>query len=800
MGALIQDLRYGLRMLARNPGFTAVAVLSLALGIGANTAIFSVVNAALLRPLPFKDPERLVVVWENNRKKGWDRHRVEGNRLLGWEKQNRVFNEMAASSTFDLNLSGTGEPERVRVAEVTSNFFSVHGAQPVMGRTFLPTEAPQMGERVVILSYGLWERQFGSDPNILGRALTLDGERATVVGVMPAWFPGEEQAWLPLRLKTSTDYLVAHGLFVLARLKPGVTLGQAQADMTNIARHLEQQFPDTDTDWGVTVRSLHDEMVREVRPAFLLLCGAVALVLLIACANVANLLLARALARKKELAIRAALGAGQARLIQQLLVESLLIALLSGALGCLLSIWGTAFLVALDPGNVARFGGVHLDVKVLGFTVIASLLAGVMFGSPPAAYASTPDLNESLKEGGTRLSGSVSGAKMRRLLVVCEVILTVAVVVGAGLLTRSFLRVLNVKLGLNSTNVLTMRFSLPWSRYGRSHERVAFYHQLLERVETLPGVRSAAMVSDLPLSGRDQTFRFVIEGRMPALFAEHLTTEIRWVSANYFSVMGIPLKTGRSFTEKDNGLAAGVVIINESMARQFWPTEDPVNKRISIDWESGRWLSIAGVVGDVKEFGLEAEPKPELYVPYSQGPSPWMSLAVRTSSDPMSMLPAVKSQIRGLDKDLPPFDIKTMDQRLADSLSRRRFSMILLGLFAATALTLAAVGIYGVISDGVTQRTHEIGVRMALGAQRHDVLWMVLQETIVLVLVGMAIGLPCALVASRLVSSMLFGVKPDDPVTIVLATSVIFVVGLFAAYLPARRATKVDPMTALRYE
>jgi putative ABC transport system permease protein len=570
--------------------------------------------------------------------------------------------------------------------------------------------------------------------------------------------------------------------------------------MSNIARRLEEQSPDVNTGWGVTVRALREEMVRDVRPALLLLWCAVVLVLLIACANVANLLLARTPARKKEMAVRAAFGASQGRLIQQLLVESLFIALLGGALGCLLSVWGIDLLVSLAPGNLPRVGEIHLDGRILLFTLAASLLTGTLFGLPAAAYTSTPNLDESLKEGSTRLSGNASGGKLRSLLVVCEVALTVVVVIGAGLLTRSFLRLLNVNLGFRPANILTMRFSPPRSRYGGDRERIALYHQLLERVEALPGVRSAALVSDLPLSGRDQTFRFVIEGHMPAIFAEHLTTEIRWVSANYFSVMEIPLKTGRTFTEQDNSLALGVVIINESMARRFWPGESPLGKRISIDWENGRWLSIVGIVGDVKEFGLDAETKPEMCMPYSQAASPWMSLAVRTSSDPMSMLPALQGQIHSLDKDLPPFDIKTMEQWLEDSLASRRFSMVLLGLFAALALILAAVGIYGVVSYAVAQRTHEIGVRMALGATRRSVLVMVIRNGLVLTAMGVALGLAGASALTRLLARLLYDVKPTDPMTFGAVALLLVGVTLLACYIPARRATKVDPMVALRYE
>lgn len=799
MSTLLQDLRYGFRILAKNPGFTAVAVLTLALGIGANTAIFSVVNAVLFRPLPFKDPDRLVVVWENNRRKGWERHPVEGNRFCEWVRQNRVFEGMAARSSFDLNFSGNGEAERIRVAAVSSNYFSIYGVQPALGRTFLPSEDWQGGGRVVVLSQGFWERRFGADTNILGRAITLDGESCTIVGVMPARFLSEEQAWIPRRFMTTRDYSFAHRLFVLARLKPGVTVAQAQADMTNIARRLERQAPDENTGWEVTVRALRDEMVRDIRPALLMLWCAVLLVLLIACANVANLLLARAPARQKEMAIRAALGASQGRLIQESLVESLFVALLGGALGCLLALWGMDLLVSLAPGNLPRVGEIQLDGRILLFTLAASLLTGTLFGLPAAAYASTPNLDESLKEGSTRLGGSTGGGKLRRLLVVCEVALTVVVVIGAGLLTRSFLRLLNVNLGFRPANILTMRFSPPVPAYGWSG-RGKLYDQVLQRIEALPGVESAAMVSDLPLSGREQIFRFVSEGSMPVSSADYPTAEIRFVSPNYFRVMGIPVKAGRPFAEQDTGPGSGVVIINETMSRRFWPGESPLGRRISYEWDKGRWLTIVGVVGDVKEFGLEAETRPEMCVPFLQEAPPWMSLAVRTSSDPMSLLPAVQAQISAVFKDVPAFDVRTMEQRLADSLASRRFSMVLLGLFAALALILAVVGIYGVVSYAVTQRTHEIGVRMALGASRGSVLVMVIRNGLVLTALGVTLGLAGASALTRLLASLLYDVKPTDPLTFGAVALLLVGVALLATYLPARRATKVDPMVALRYE
>lgn len=794
---LWQDLRYVLRMLARNRGFATVAALTMALGIGANTAIFSVVNAVLFRPLPFKDPGRLVVVWENNRRKGLDRRPVEGDRFLEWVRQNHVFEGMAAIDSFDLNLSGNGEPERIRVAEVTCNYFSVLGVQPTLGRTFFPEEDWQSGAQVIVVSHGLWERRFGGDPNVLGRVVKLNEEERTIVGVMPAGFLSAEQAWVPRRLMSDRDYMLAHGLFVIARLRRNLSVAQAQAEMSAIARRLERQSPDANAGWGVTVRALRNEMVRDIRPALLMLWCAVGMVLLIACVNVANLLLARGPTREKEMAIRSAVGARQWRLIQQLLVEGLFLALLGGALGCLLSVWGIGWLVSLAPPNIPRLAGVHIDSAILLFTLVISLMTGMLFALPPAAYASTPNLNESLKES-TRLAETSGRGRLRHLLIVSEVALTVMVVIGAGLLTRSFLRLLRVELGLNPTNLLTMRFQVA-SRTYTGMNRAGLYLELLRRVEGLPGVDSAAMVSDLPLSGRGQTFRFVIEGHMPALLAEYPTAEIRFVSANYFRVMGIPFKAGHSFPQQDSSSGEGVVIINETMAQRFWPGESPLGRRISYEWDKGRWLTVIGIVGDVKEFGLEAGARPEMCVPFFQEAPPWMSLALRTSIEPLSLLPAVQTQVNAVFKDVPAFDARTMEQRLADSLANRRFSMVLLSLFAALALFLASVGIYGVVSYAVAQRTHEIGVRMALGASRRSVLLMIIRNGLTLVATGVVLGLAGASALTRLLASLLYDVKPIDPVTFGIVSLLLVGVAFIACYVPARRATKVDPMVALRY-
>jgi predicted permease len=811
METLLQDLRYGFRMLAKKPGFTAVAVLALALGIGANTAIFSVVNTVLLKPLPFKDPDRLVMVWEENAKLGFPKDTPAPANFIDWRDQNQTFEGMVAIASATFNLTGVGEPQKIEGQRVSANFFSLLGVEPALGRAFISEEDRPEGNPVVIMSNGLWKRRFGSDPNIIGQSLTLNGQPCEVIGVLPASFQlsgfqfsgRDHELWVPMAFSSrEAGSRGSHYLSVIGRLKPGVSIQQAQADMTAIAARLEQQYPATNTSVGASVFSLREEIVSDIRPALLILLGAVGFVLLIACANVANLLLARAAARQKEIALRTALGAGRARLIRQFLTESVALAALGGAGGLLLGVLGIKLLATLVPPNLEQAKEINLDAKVLGFTLLVSLLTGVIFGLAPALQASKVNLNESLKEGGKGSPGGVRSG-VRNLLVVSEVALALVLLVGAGLLINSFARLSKVDMGFTPDHLLTMRVVLPQSKYPDQAKRTAFYDQLLQRVEALPGVQSAAVISWLPLTFEGDSNGISIEGRPEPSPDQQPIVVTRVISPGYFRTMGIALLGGRLFTEYDRQGSSRVIIINQSMAERYWPGEDPIGKRIkmgSFDTDSP-WLSVAGVVKDVRQFQINAEAKPQIYLPYAQyGASRPRDLVIRTAGDPLGLAAAVRGEVWAVDKDQPVSNIQTMEQILSDSLTRERFNMLLLAIFAGVALALAAVGIYGVMSYSVTQRTHEIGVRMALGADSGHVLRLVVGQGLKLVSAGVAIGLAFAFALTRLMESLLFGVSATDPVTFVLISVTLVAVAALASYIPARRATKVDPMVALRYQ
>ncbi|MDA2936770.1 ABC transporter permease [Acidobacteria bacterium AH-259-A15] len=804
MSALLQDLRYGVRMLTKNPGFTVVAVLTLALGIGANTAIFSVVNGVLLHPLPYPDSDRLVMLWETYVQKGWFQGSASLPNFTDWRERNQTFEEMAAFRTTGANLSGEDQPDRVTVADVTHRFFSILGVETALGRTFLPEEDQPGRAKVVVLSHGLWERRFGADPNTLGQKLMLNGEAATVVGVMPAAFdfPEDIDLWAPLALDSTQRGRRSQFLRVIARLKPALTLEQAQAQMDIIARQLGKEYPRTNRDWGINVLSLYDHTVGTMRPALLILLGAVGFVLLIACANVANLFLARATGREKEMAIRAALGAGRKRIIRQLLTESGVLAVLAGSLGVLLAFWGIDLLLALSPDNLPRMDEVGVDGRVLGFTLIVSLAAGVLFGLAPGLQASKTDLNVSLKEGG-RTSDNSGGQHLRGLLMVSEVALGLVLLIGAGLLIKSFYRLQQVDPGFNPKNLLTLRFSLPRVNYPEEHQIVGFYRQLLERVETLSQVESTGAVHVVPLRGENQSIAIAEEGQ-PYLTSEgkFITGNYRRVSPNYHRTMEIPLIRGRLFTQQDNAHSSGVVIINETMARRYWPDDDPLGRRFRIATGDEILRTIVGVVGDVKHFGLNNETRPEMYVPHSQDSKYALSMAlmVRTTRSPESVVAEVRHELQTLDSQLPIYNAESMEKIIFRSVGLHRFTMILVAVFAGAAFLLAAIGIYGVISYSVSQRSHEFGVRMALGAQRTDILKLMLKHGMRLALVGATVGLAGALALTRVMTSLLYEVSPADPTIFSLVASLIILVALLACYFPARRATKVDPMTALRYE
>ena len=804
MTQFFQDLRYGFRMLANSPGFTAVAVLTLALGIGANSAIFTLVNAYLLRPLPVAEPGRLVLVSEIQAAKGFVGS-VSFPTYLDWREQNQVFEELAAVRGEDFNLTGTDEPERLYGARVSAGFFRTLGVRPILGRGFLPEEDKPGGARVVVLSRGFWQRRSGARPDILGQALTLDGERFTVVGVAPSGFRISRTApyelWVPLALEPNRAGRGTHFLLVIARLKPGISIERAQADLSAISSRLARQYPEN-FGWGAVVENLHARLMREARPALLVLLAAVGLVLLIACANLANLLVARGAARQKEIAIRTALGAGRLRVVRQMLTESLLLALLGGGLGLLLALWGVNLLNAIIPAGIQPLQAARADATVLGFTLLVSLATGVLFGLAPALNVSKPDLAQTLKEGGRSSSAAGRHGRLRDSLVVSEVALAMVLLVGAGLLIKSFMRLQQVDPGFRSESVLTIELSLPQARYSKPQQRATFYEQLLERIAGLPGVRAAGACTQLSLSGGETIWGLTIEGRPEPGPGEILQSGHRSVSPDYFRAMSIPLRRGRYFTAQDREGAPGVVIINETMANRFWPSQDPIGKRIRLG--AGRsgapWIPIAGVVADVKYSGLDRQPGPEMFLPHLQNPAPRMAIVVRAAAEPASLATALRSAVTALDRDQPVANIRTLEKIVSDSVAPRRLTMLLLGIFAALALVLAGVGLCGVISYSVTQRTHELGVRMALGAQPSEVLRLVIGHGMILTMIGVAIGLAGAFALTGFLSSLLFGVTARDPATFLAVALALASVALAACYIPARRATRVDPMVALRYE
>jgi putative ABC transport system permease protein len=811
MATLLNEIRHGIRSLLKHPGFTAIAIITLALGIGANTAVFSVVYAVLLRPLPYRDPERLVTIWEESPQRDMYEMPVSLANLRDWQEQNGTFEQIAAYTFAQLNLTGTGEPARLLTIRSSANLFSLVGGQPAIGRTFLPEEDKEGANRVVVLSDGLWRSRFGSDPQVVGRALTLDNQSYTVVGVMRPGFQfpvgfgymGQVQndpidLYVPIAASSSELRRGSYSFFAIGRLKPGVSMAQARAEMTAIESRLEKQYPGV-TGIGISLVSTYEQTVKNIRPALLVLLGAVGFLLLIACANIANLMLVRTASREKEIAIRTALGASRLRILRLLLGESLLISLAGGFLGLLLALWGTDALIALAPENIPRLNEVGIDVPVFVFTLTVALLTGVIFGLIPALHAARPDLNEALKEGTRGSTGSVAGKRTRNVLVGAEVALSLVLLIGAGLMIKSLLKLQQVSLGFNPDNLLTANLTLSRSKYAEDRQQVAFFQDALQRIQSLPGVQSVAATTALPLTVTVSGSDFRIEGHPEPEEGQEMIINTSSVSPDYFRTLGVHLIKGREFSDRDRSEAPMAAIINNDFARVYFSNEDPIGKRISFD-DRQSYFSIVGVTQDVKRFGLDSNTKPEVFLPYLQSPSPSMSFVIRSSVDASALAAAVKSQIQMIDKDLPLDEAKTMNQLLAESNSGRRFNMLLLSVFAAVALLLALVGIYGVMSYTVAQRTHEIGIRVAIGAQASDVFRMVISHGMVVTLIGIVVGLLAAFGVTRLMTTMLFGVEATDPTTFIGIALLVALVAFVACYIPGRRATKVDPLVALRYE
>ena len=819
MQTLWQDLRYGARMLLKNPGFTLIAVVTMALGIGANTEIFSVVNAVLLRPLPYQEPSRLVAVWETNLTKPGSKGSMSYPNFFDLRAQSSSFDRVASYYTNDVALTGLAAPVNVRSAVISAEMFDLLGAKPLLGRSFVPEEdhPDSSTGRAVMISHSLWQRQFSSDPEVVGRSIMVNSKPFNLVGVMPAGFQFPIEAdrvelWLTSAIdaekvdpkdKPGTEQRGAHYIAGVARLKPGVTIEQAQADVDVIGANLEKQYPDTNTKHSFSLISYHDDLVADYESALWIILGAVGCVLLIACANVANLLLARSTARRKEIAVRAALGADRKRIVRQLLTESLLLSLVGGALGLALASLGGQLLIGTIPEDVPRLSEISLDRWVFGFTLLVSVVTGVVFGLAPAVSAAKVELTEAIKEGG-RTSGGGVRSRLRSTLVVAEIAIAMVLLVGAGLLLKTFEKLQRVDLGYDTHHVLTASVDIPESRYPKPGQVAQFYSALLAKVKTLPGVVSASAIVPQPLSGDTFVISFEIEGRnIPK--GEQPVSHFRSVAAGYFETMKIPILAGRAFTDNDDEKSLPVIIVNEAFAEKHFPGEDPIGKHlkpgISVDNSETKWREIVGVVKNVKHRqSLSRDYDPEYYVPHLQMPISSMNLVIRTANEPVGLAGIIQKQVNELDKEVPAYRIKTFDQYLGIAVAQPRFNATLLGLFAGLALLLTAIGLYGVMAYSVVQRTQEIGVRIALGAQSVDVMKMILRQGMTLTAAGLALGAVAAFALTRLMSSLLFGVAPTDPATFAVIAALVAGVALLACYVPARRATRADPITALRYE
>lgn len=800
METLLKDIRYGLRSAWKRPGFTAVVLITLALGIGANTAIFSLINAVLIRPLPFHEPDRLVWTWGNIRN-GGNRASVSPLDFLDFRQRNTTFEEFAAMLSFpaSANLTGAGEPQRLVAAAVTGNYFQALGVQPAMGRTFLPENETTGRDQVAVLSYALWQKRFGGDTGIINKKISLDDKSFEVIGVMPRdfEFPAAAEIWLPLNFDGSPGMKQrkAHFLRPIGRLKAGVSLAQAQADTDAISLQLEAAYPDTNTGWNLRLVSLREQIVGNIRSTLYILLGAVGLVLLIACANVANLLMAHAASRQKEIAVRSALGAGRLRIARQMITESVMMAVIGGALGTLLAIWGVRGLVALSGANIPATANVKIDPMVLVFTLVTSLLTGLLFGLAPALRTMKLNLSETLKEGGRSGNESAQRNRTRSLLVVLESAVAVMLLIGAGLLVRSLIRLQNTSPGFDATNVLTMRIDLPQKKYAAPEALSNFWEQFEARVGGLPGVESVGLVSELPLSGQPNDMPYTVEGRAAGAANQAFDDDFRRVNQDYFRTLRIPFLRGRNFTSQEVRQGARVLIISESLANQAFPNEEPLGKRLVMSF-GNQPFEIVGIVGDIRHRSLEVPPLPTMYMPAFESGT---NVVIRTREG-QGVATSVRRELATLDPNQPIATVRTMYEWLGLAVAAPRYRTGLFGLFAALALMLSAVGIYGVMSYSVGQRTHEIGVRMALGARRIDVLKLVIRQGMSLVLLGVGIGLLGAVGLTRVIASLLFEVGAKDPATFVGVAVLLALVAFAACYIPAWRATRVDPLEALRYE
>jgi predicted permease len=819
METLWQDLRYGARMLRRNPGFAAVAILTLAIGIGANIVIFSVVNGILLKPLPFPDSQSVVTIWETFANRNVTRGTASAAEYLDWRDMNHVFQELSASRALSFSITGGGDPERVWGSQVSGNFFRMLRVTPVIGRDFTPEDEQIGHEQVVLLSYGLWRRRFGGDSGILGKTILLDEKPFTVIGVLPRSFSlygtlPDFELWKPFAFNRALLDREDHELVIFARLKDGVPISHANAEMITIQEELKKQYPGFDQKNGIRVIGFHDELVSTLRPGLLLLLASVAFVLLIACANVANLMLARAAVREREIALRISLGAGRRRIFRQLLTESALLSLVGAACGILFAFGGIHIVrEAVISGQGSRIPHpewIAIDSTVLGFTILIAVATGILFGFAPAIQISRSALFESLKEGSRGSTAGRHSQLARSVLVVSEVAFSLLLLVGAGLLVRSFALMLAEPLGFDPENLLTGQMLLPDAHYADGQHISNFYQAVVERVNAIPGVASASAANFLPLTRWNAYCDFDIAGRATPPSGEHFTGLYRVADWRYLQTMGVPVKQGRDFTASDGPDSLGVALVNETLARRYWPNADPVGQQIRLVFSATRtpwepiphqgWLTIVGVVGDVRDWAWSEPKSGQLYLPDTQNPSRLMSLVARSSGDRAQLTAAVRRAIESVDPDQPMTDVKTMEEYLAVAFSQRRLNMSLLAFFAVIAALLAAIGIYGVMGYAVTQRSHEIGIRMALGAEPADVLRMIVGDGMKLALLGLVIGITASLLLMKYLESQLYGVKARDPLTFIAVAAGLALVALAACYFPARRATKVDPLVALRYE